>query len=145
MKNSYLNKKLSLPKFILILGAIFIILILLFFLINPEKLMRKYRNNVRLTDMQQILNAINNYTETEGHLYSEIEKINIGSIHVIGLCTEKGETGCTAKTTHEECLNLTGLMEKVPKDPFSGTDLKTDYYLRKNEDGTITIGACDPE
>ena len=145
MKKSITNREIPLYKLILILALIFILLTILFLLINPEQLMRNRRNNIRTEDIQKIHIAIDEYELENSKIYPEIAKINIGSIHVIGLCTEKGETGCTAKTTHEKCIDLSGLMEKVPKDPFSGTDLKTDYYLRKNEDGTITIGACDSE
>jgi hypothetical protein len=138
-------KKITLPKFLLHLSVIFLIIVLIFVLIDPEKLMHIQRNKTRLADINQILTSIKDYKEKNGQLYMEIQKINTGSIHVIGLCTEKGETGCGAKTTHEKCIDLTGLMSEVPKDPFSGSDLKTDYYLRKNEDETITVGVCDSE
>lgn len=140
-----ISTQFSLHIILISLIIVFFLAISAFLLINPEKLMRIQRNEQRVEDLKSIEASINEYKAEMGSDYIEIAEINIGSTHVIGTCTKKGETGCGDKITHEKCVDLSGLMSPVPKDPFSGTDLKTDYFLRKNEDGGLFLGACDPE
>jgi len=128
--------KTSLLKLILILGLLFVILISLVILIDPEQFMRKHRNDQRKTDIENILSLVE---------FTDLDSISPGDIHVIGTCPDKGETGCTIQTTHQQCLDLSQIIDPVPKDPFSGTDYKTDYYIKKGKYGKITVGACDPE
>ena len=65
---------------------------------------------------------------------------------MIGTAAAGCDIGCSAVKTASACIDLSDVvLGGVPKDPMGGTDEKTDYYALKNSDGTVTVGACDPE
>lgn len=146
-----MNKKgFTLVELIIVIAIIAVLAGAIFVAIDPARRLHESRNARRASDVTTILDAIKTYqADNAGDHYSTISALTNGQYHTIGTCAVGGNTGCTAQTTQAACVDLsaigTGYLSAVPKDPQTGSDAKTDYYLMKDANGAIVVGACDPE
>lgn len=145
------KKGFTLIELLIVIAIIAILAAVVFVALNPLARFKAARDSTRWSDVENILSAIKLHQVDNGGVYLDtINALDNDKYYTIGTCTSGGDSGCTAQTTEETCVDLTGLvtagyLPSVPKDPVSGTDSKTDYYLKKSATGIITVGACDPE
>ncbi|MFW0837582.1 MAG: hypothetical protein ACKKL5_01130 [Candidatus Komeilibacteria bacterium] len=57
---------------------------------------------------------------------------------------------CSAVTTATACVDMSGILvpsylESLPQDPSTGSMANTGYYVNLLTDGTVIVGACQPE
>lgn len=146
-----MNKKgFTLVELIIVIAIIAVLAGAIFVAIDPARRLHESRNARRSSDVTTILDAIKTYqADNAGTHYATIAALTNGQYHTIGTCAAGGDVGCTAQTTQAACVDLsaigTGYLSAVPKDPQTGSDAKTDYYLMKDANGAIVVGACDPE
>ena len=140
----------TLLEILLVVAAISILAGIVVVAINPSKQLGDTKNAQRQSDTTTLLNAIYQYAlDNNGNLPAGLDSV-VASSQVFGTATNGCDTTCTGITTVAACADLTSaLVPKyivaIPKDPASGLDTNTDYYVNKDVAGRITVGACDPE
>jgi len=146
------NKKgFTLIELLIVIAIIAILAAIIFIALDPLSRFKKARDARRWADIVNIVHAVKLDQIDNGGTYA----VNIAALtddlyYTVGTCAAGGDTGCTAQVTQAACADLTSLVTDgyvgaVPKDPASGTDAKTDYWIQKKATGIITMGACDPE
>lgn len=145
------NKKgFTLIELIVVIAIIAILAGSIFVAIDPARRLQESRNARRSSDVTNILDSVIKYqADNDGTHYSTVAGMTASNYYVIGTCASGADTTCTAQTTQAACVDLssigTNYLAVVPKDPKTGTDANTDYYIMKDANGSITVGACDPE
>ncbi|MFH0820931.1 MAG: prepilin-type N-terminal cleavage/methylation domain-containing protein [Candidatus Peregrinibacteria bacterium] len=145
-----LFKGFTLIELIIVIAIIAILAAAIFVAIDPARRLNEARNARRASDVSTILDAVVKYqADNNGTHYSTVEGLTNGNYHVIGTCAAGANTTCGTQTTQAACVNLAGIgtsyLGSVPQDPRTGTAANTDYYLMKDSNGAITVGACDAE
>ncbi len=144
------QKGFTLLEILLVVAAIAILAGIVILAINPSKQLGDTRNVQRRADVNTILNAVYQYAiDNDGSLPSGIDAVT-GSSQVLGTATTGCDSTCSAATTVASCLNLASNLVPtyivgIPVDPSSGADANTDYYINKDANGRVLVGACDPE
>lgn len=144
------KKGFTLIELIVVIAIIAILAGSIFVAIDPARRLQESRNARRASDVANILDSVIKYqADNDGTHYTTVAALTAGNYHVIGTCASGGNTTCTAQTTQAACVDLSAIgsnyMAMIPKDPKTGTDANTDYYMMKDANGAITVGACDSE
>ena len=147
---SGLNNGFTLLEVLLVVATTSILAGIVIVALNPNKQLGDTRNAQRRSDINSILNAVYQYAiDNDGSMPSGIDSTT-GSSQVLGTAGSGLDTTCGATTTVTAASNLTSdlvptYIVGIPTDPSSGTSTNTDYYINKDSNGRITVGACDPE
>ena len=135
---------------LLVVAAIAILAGIVIVALNPAKQLGDTRNAQRRSDVATILNAVHQYAiDNAGNLPTGIDSVTASS-QVLGTAASGCDATCTATTTVAACIDLaTELVPTyvvgIPSDPTSGSATNTEYYINRDANGRITVGACDPE
>ncbi len=141
----------TLIELLIVIAIIAILAAAVFVALDPVTRFQESRDARRLGDLNNELNAIvTDQVDNGGAYLAAITALTDDLYYTIGTDVAGCDAGCTAKVTQAACANLTGLVTEgylgsVPMDPSTGTATETDYYISKKANGTIELGACDPE
>lgn len=142
----------TLIELLIVIAIIAVLAAVVFVALNPGQRFIDARDARRQTDLENTAAALKTYeVDNEGAYPATVTALTVDLFYTIGTNGLTGcNTGCTAETTQNACVDLAelvtdGYLGSVPMDPSSGTAAKTDYYLSRNTNGTVTVGACDPE
>lgn len=144
------QKGFTLIELLIVIGIIAFLASAIFIAVDPAKRFGEARNARRWTDVSSILEAVLTYAvDNSGTLPTGIDGVP-GTFQVLGTNGAGCNAGCTAKTTVNACLDMSGdlvdeYLADIPYDPYTGSSAFTDYYLNKSAKGRIEVGACDPE
>lgn len=140
----------TLLEILLVVAAIAILAGIVIVALNPNKQLGDTRNAQRRSDVNTILNAIYQYSiDNNGSLPSDIDS-TLTSAQVLGTATSGLDSTCTATTTLAAGADLASdlvptYIVGIPFDPSTGSAANTDYYVNRDANGRITVGACDAE
>lgn len=140
----------TLIELLIVIAIIAILAAVVFVALNPLQRFKDARDARRWSNITELLSAIKlSQVDLGGTYVAALQGVAAGTYEV-GTAGSGCDSGCTAVTTAGACLDLSGLITSghigaIPKDPSSGTDAKTLYYLTKASTGIITVGACVPE
>jgi len=150
MKKPLFKKGFTLIELIIVIAIIAVLASAVFIAIDPARRLNESRNARRWSDVENVLSSIVTYQADNGGVhYSTVASATAGTYYQIGTAATGCNTGCGAVTTANACVDLSAIgsnyLATVPYDPKTGTAAKSDYYIMKDTNGAITIGACDPE
>ena len=140
----------TLLEILLVVAAIGILAGIVIVALNPAKQLGDTRNAERRSDVNSILNAVQQYAiDNNGSLPSSIDSTT-GSSQVLGTAGSGADSTCTATTTVAAAVDLSSdlvptYIVEIPIDPSTGTAANSDYYINQDANGRIVVGACDPE
>lgn len=140
----------TLLEILLVVAAIGILAGIVILALNPSKQLGDTRNAQRQSDVTTILNAVYQYSiDNNGNFPAALDNLDDGAPQMLGTGAACNSI-CTATTTIAACADFTSTLVPtyvvgIPTDPTSGTGAATDYYINKDVNGRITVGACDPE
>lgn len=140
----------TLIELIIVISIISILAAAVFVAVDPARRLHESRNAVRANDVVTILEAVKKYqTDNDGDHYSVIAGMTADDYYVIGTNGTGCSGVCGAQITELSCKDLSNIgatyLAVVPIDPLTGTEEKTDYYIKRGSNNEITVGACDPE
>jgi type IV pilus assembly protein PilA len=147
------RKGFTLLEVLLVIALIAILAGIVIVAINPVKQLAEGRNTQRRSDVSAILNAVYQYTINNTGTIPGIDAV-IATAQVIGTaatgCDTAATITCNGVTTVAACLDLTSFLTPdyivaIPKDPSTGVETKSFYYINKDVNNRITVGACSPE
>jgi len=143
------KKGFTLVEWFIVIAIIAVLAGAIFVAIDPARRLHETRNARRASDISTILDAIKKYqADNGGEHYSEIANLVDGDFYIIGTQASGCDDECANQTADDACVDLSGMgsdyLPVVPKDPKTGTDLKTGYMIEKNG-GSITVHVCEPE
>lgn len=144
-----MNKKgFTLIELLIVIAIMAILAGVVFVALDPLTRFQDSRDSRRWGDVTGILSAIKiHQVDKKGAYLSTVATISTDVPYMIGTGTDA--SGCTVAST-TATVNLgdlvtEGYLASVPVDPSNGNAAKTLYYLTKNTNGTVTVGACNPE
>ncbi|MEX0917610.1 MAG: type II secretion system protein [Candidatus Paceibacterota bacterium] len=144
------QKGFTLLEILLVVAAIAILAGIVVVAINPGKQLGDTRNAQRTSDVNSILNAVYQYSiDNDGNMPGDIDSTT-GTAQVLGTASSGLDSTCTATTTVAAGADLASdlvptYIVAMPQAPSTGSAANTDYYINKDSNGRITVGACDPE
>ncbi|MFH1170436.1 MAG: prepilin-type N-terminal cleavage/methylation domain-containing protein [Candidatus Vogelbacteria bacterium] len=153
-----MNKKgFTLIELLIVIAIIAILAGVVFVSLDPLKRFQDARNASRWTDVTAVLSAIKVNQVDNGGYYlwavdnaAEDTNLQISNATTTTACN----TSCsTVITAADDCVNLSGLVDagvlaKLPVSPNgagSWDGVRSGYYMSRNKNGSITVGACDAE
>lgn len=146
-----MNKKgFTLIEILLVVAILAVLAGIVIIAVNPGRQLAQANNSQRRADVTTILNAVYQYAlDNGGSLPSGIDSV-VGSSQVLGTAALGCDTTCGSITTLAACLNLSASVVPtyvvgIPLDPQSGTAANTDYYINRDANNRVTVGACDPQ
>lgn len=148
----------TLIEFIIVIAMIAIVASAVFVAIDPARRLRDARNASRWTDVRAILEAVKTYqVDHEGNLPSTPVGID-GDSRTVQMVGEGGGScgslgaSCPGVTFPTLSCFTTGLdtdllqyLKRMPEDPKSGTKGDTRYYINRDEQASLVVGACNEE
>jgi len=142
----------TLIELIVVLAILAILAATIFIAIDPGKRIHVARNDMRRSNVAEITKALKKYEAGHGRLPASIDSAS-GSVQLIGeslgpcgsvLCPGHTVVGTNCVVSDLDTLLRTS-WKKPPADPFIGSDDDTRYYVNKDKNGIVTVGACDEE
>ncbi len=149
-QESKINQGFTLLEILLVVAAIAILAGIVILALNPGKQLGDTRNAERRSDVNTVLNAVYQYAiDNNGTFPSGIDT-TYSSAQVLGTSGSGCDSTCTATTTVAACVDVSSdlvptYVVGIPTDPSTGSDSNSDYYIDRDSNGRITVGACDPE
>jgi len=143
------QKGFTLLEVLLVIALIAVLAGIVIVAINPAKQLAEGRNTQRRSDVTTILDATYQYAIDHAGGIPAIDAVT-GTSQVIGTATTGCDTICAGQTTTAACLDLTSYLlptyiVAIPFDPSTGSAAKTYYYINKDANNRVTVGACSAE
>jgi prepilin-type N-terminal cleavage/methylation domain-containing protein len=138
------RKGFTLLEILLVVAAISILAGIVIVALNPGKQLAESRDAERRAHVNTLLNGIYQYSiDNEGNFPDGLKE----ETQVVGSCDQAECDGTTM-----DCVDLSGdltplYLVNIPADPRYEDDVTGDkqYYVEKDADDRITVGACQPE
>ncbi len=138
----------SIIELMVIIGAVGVVLAVTVSYVNPLKRVGESNDSVRWSDVEEIAQALELYAIDNSQIPDDFSTpiIAVDEKHVI--CDSADSLTCDGDTN--DCLviddtDFLAYIDDLPVDPDKTDTSDTGYYvLRKENQGKIAIGACDP-
>lgn len=139
----------TLIELLVVMAILAILFALVLIAINPVRQTQQANNTKRRSDINAILNAVNQYAaDNAGQLPSGITT----SLRLIGTTLDACDaTVCGSTFPSGACYDLGGIIAStyiasMPFDPVTGNTSNTRYGITKsNSNNRVTVRACDAE
>ena len=163
LKQKGLEKGFTLIELLIVIAIIAILAAVAFVALDPLTRFQDSRDAARWTDVTALLSAIKvDQVDNRGsYVYGVNTTATTGTVlagreYMISAATTTtgcNVTECAVIDTTDECVNLQdlateGYLGELPVSPDGDgawSSAYTGYYMIKNANGSITIGACEAE
>ncbi len=150
------KKGFTLIELLIVIAIIAILAGVVFVSLDPLKRFQDARDAARWTDTTALLSAVKVDQVDNGgsYLTPNITALTAGTNYMIGTAVSGcNVVACSAVVASANCVDLTslstqGYLGKIPVSPNgvgTWTNALTGYYLSRNTNGSLTVGACDAE
>lgn len=145
-ENFLTSKGFTLIEILLVIGIIAVLATVVVVALDPVTRFEDARNSRRLSDIQSILSATQQYiVDNKGALPSDLDtnEKQIGSA-ASGCSITTGTCNVTGDT---DCIDLAGslapYLKSMPYDPEDGSEETTHYSITVDASNIVTVTACD--
>lgn len=139
------QKGFTLIEILLVIAIIAVLATVVVVALDPVKRFRDARDARRLSDIQSILAATQQYiVDNKGDLPSGLDtterQLGTGSsgCSIGGNCDISGDGDCL-----DLSASLARYLKEMPYDPENGSSATTHYSIRSDANGIVTVTACD--
>ncbi len=153
------NKKgFTLIELLIVIAIIAILAAVVYVALDPLSRFRSARDSKRWEEVGTILNAIKlDQVDNGGTYLTSIDALTTGNVYMIGTaiagCDDQNANCDTDVSADDACVDITGLVTEgylgeVPVSPNGDgawTSSITGYTLTVNNNGTVTVRACESE
>lgn len=156
MKSSRLG--FTLVELIIVVAIIAIIAAAVFVAIDPARRFNAARNSTRWTHITSVMEAIKKFqVDNNGSLPSTAVAIDnatstyqligedVGTCATATCATIAGSIAASNCSVDSLDTDLAPYLQEIPFDPSTGDADDTRYFINKNANGILEIGACDPQ
>jgi len=143
------QKGFTLIELLVVITIIAILAGIIYVAVDPATRFRQARNSERWSSANAILNAYMKYAVDHDGDDPALPVLTAGTYYMIG--TGADASGCvkqaTTAVTNLETNLVTKYIASIPVDPKTAgaSAAKTYYYITKDSNGRILVGACTPE
>lgn len=137
----------TLIEILLVIGIIAVLATVVIVALDPAKRFADARNARRTSDIQSILSAVHQYViDNKGEFPADLTNTE----KQIGTATSGCEVsagGCSVSGSGD-CIDLSSLekyLKTTPFDPQNGYSSYTEYSIVKDDNGIVTVRACQAE
>lgn len=139
------QKGFTLIEILLVIGIIAVLATVVIVALDPAKRFADARDARRLSDIQSILNATQQYIiDNKGVLPSGLDTTERQLGTASSGCSISGNCGVSGDG---DCLDLSGglakYLKEMPYDPQNGSSSTTHYSIVADSNGIVTVTACD--
>lgn len=119
------------------------------FVLNPDAHTAQRRNAQRNADVNIILEALYQYAiDNDGNFPITIDE-TYDSVQIVGSEVSQNTSQCGIQTT-SSVIDLSSdlvpmYLASIPEDPSHGSRENTYYYVNRDKQGRLEVGACEPE
>lgn len=153
------SKGFTLIELLIVIAIIAILASVVFVALDPLKRFKDARDSSRWNDVTAMLSAIKvDQVDNGGNYLDVIQDAPADEVYMItGVADTLGcdtyFAACDATISQGSCMNLQGLVDegylgKMPVSPNGAgtwTSEYTGYYIMKEQNGNILVGACESE
>jgi type II secretory pathway pseudopilin PulG len=138
----------TLANLIVTIGVLALLLASVFFLINPGAKMGEAANEKRRQDILMIAQAIDSYARDHHGALPILGAVSATAKKV--LCATQTGIPLTCGVDSQNCLAIDDqnfydkYLRDLPHDPNKTSNADTGYYLFKNSNDLLEVGACSP-
>jgi prepilin-type N-terminal cleavage/methylation domain-containing protein len=141
-------KGFTLLEILLVIGIIAVLAVVIFVALDPGKRFKDARNARRVTDAENILNAVHQYVlDNKGDFPSGLTEDSERMLGTYGASCDYYNGGCSVEVG--ACLDLREDLAKylktIPEDPQIGIEQETFYSIYRDSEGIVTVRACAAE
>lgn len=138
------RKGFTLIEILLVIGLIAVLATVVIVALNPAKRFADARDARRLSDIQSILSATQQYiVDNKGALPGGLDL----SERQIGTSASACSISRNCNVAIDSCIDLSSDLSKylksIPVDPADGTDGATHYSIQADSNGIVTVRTCD--
>lgn len=155
------TKGFTLIELLIVIAIIGILAAVVIIAVNPGRQLAQANNSQRRSDANATLNSLGQFAADNAGLYPDpITGLAVGTNSVIGTCAA-GAT-CTAVANNGACVDIITpadllavragnqvliptYISAMPNDPQAATATETKYYVSRDVNNRITVGACEPQ
>lgn len=144
MKNTSHRPGFTLIEILLVIGIIAVLATVVIVALDPAKRFNDARDARRLSDIQSILSAVQQYiVDNKGVLPTGLttSEKQIGT--AASGCAISGNCGVTADTCLDLSSDLAKYLKSLPYDPADGSGGTTHYSIVADTNNIVTVTSCD--
>ncbi len=143
------QKGFTLIEILLVIGIIAVLATVVIVSLDPATRFKNARDSRRLSDIQSILSATQQYiVDNKGLLPSGVDSAERQIGTSSSGCSISGKCGVTVDSCldmSDATISLGHYLKSIPFDPANGSNGTTHYSIQADSNNIVTVIACDSD